>query len=62
MRPENCGQRVATLLMYLSTPEEGGETVFPRASTRVDGPGWSQCAKSGLAVKPRKGDAMLFYK
>jgi prolyl 4-hydroxylase len=25
------GQRVCTVLMYLTTPEEGGETVFPQA-------------------------------
>lgn len=25
------GQRVLTMLMYLSTPEEGGETTFPNA-------------------------------
>ena len=30
-RPETGGQRVATVLMYLATPEEGGETVFPNA-------------------------------
>jgi hypothetical protein len=47
--------------MYLSTPEEGGETVFPRASTKVAGPGWSECAREGLAVKPAAGDALLFY-
>jgi hypothetical protein len=47
--------------MYLSTPEAGGETVFPRASTKVSGPGWSDCAREGLAVKPVAGDALLFY-
>jgi hypothetical protein len=42
----------------------GGETVFPDAdkSARVSGPGWSDCAKQGLAHKPRKGDALLFYR
>lgn len=34
-RPENGGQRVATVLMYLATPEEGGETVFPYAEKKV---------------------------
>lgn len=27
---ENGGNRMATVLMYLSVPEEGGETVFPK--------------------------------
>ena len=50
--------------MYLSTPEEGGETVFPNVEPeqRVSGPGWSECAREGLAVKPRRGDALLFYR
>ena len=39
------GQRVGTLLMYLATPEEGGETFFP---------------ESGLAVQALKGNALLF--
>jgi prolyl 4-hydroxylase len=60
-RPENGGQRVATVLMYLTTPEEGGETVFPKAQIKTTGPGWSDCAKEGLAVKATKGDALLFY-
>ncbi|KAF6262892.1 hypothetical protein COO60DRAFT_1493280 [Scenedesmus sp. NREL 46B-D3] len=62
-RPENGGQRVVTVLMYLATPEEGGETVFPNVdeSLRVSGQGWSDCAKQGLAHKPVKGDALMFY-
>ncbi len=40
------GQRVATILMYLSDVEEGGETVFP---------------KIDLKVPPKKGHAILFY-
>ena len=47
--------------MYLTTPEEGGETVFPSASRRVDGPQWSECAREGFAVKAKRGDALLFY-
>lgn len=62
-RPENGGQRVVTVLMYLATPEEGGETVFPNVdeSLRVSGEGWSDCARQGLAHKPVKGDALMFY-
>ena len=40
------GQRIATLIMYLHTTKEGGETIFPKA---------------GVHVTPIKGDAVLFY-
>lgn len=40
------GQRVATLLVYLNTPEQGGETIFPKARVSID---------------PSKGKAVLFY-
>lgn len=59
--PSLGGQRVATMLMYLSTPGEGGETVFPYAQNRVSGPEWSDCALKGFAAKPVKGNALLFY-
>lgn len=60
-RAENGGQRIATVLMYLTTPLEGGETVFPGAEKKVEGPGWSECARRGLAVHPKRGAALLFY-
>jgi hypothetical protein len=42
----------------------GGETVFPDVSAdlKVSGPGWSDCALQGLAHKPQKGDALMFYR
>ena len=51
----------ATVLMYLSTPEKGGETVFPKGLPRAEGPTYSECAHEGMAFKPVKGDALLFY-
>jgi len=45
--------RYITFLMYLNTPEEGGETAFREA----------QCfgRKEALSFKARKGEAMFFY-
>lgn len=40
------GQRVATLILYLNTPQKGGETVFPKIDKKV---------------KAEKGNAVLFY-
>lgn len=53
------GQRVATMLMYLSDNVEGGETFFPSA-----GSGECSCGGKmvkGICVKPTKGDAVLFW-
>ncbi|KAH8519746.1 hypothetical protein H0E87_001253 [Populus deltoides] len=54
-------QRVASFLLYLSSVEEGGETMFPfeNGSTVSSGFEYKQCV--GLKVKPRQGDGLLFY-
>ncbi|GER30169.1 2-oxoglutarate (2OG) and Fe(II)-dependent oxygenase superfamily protein [Striga asiatica] len=61
------GHRTATVLMYLTDVKKGGETVFPSAeesprrrsvSTDID---LSECGRQGPSVKPRKGDALLFF-
>ncbi|KAJ4964796.1 hypothetical protein NE237_016645 [Protea cynaroides] len=61
----NGGQRIATVLMYLSDVEEGGETVFPAAKANFSSVPWwnelSECGKEGLSVKPKMGDALLFW-
>lgn len=56
------GHRYATVLLYL-TDVAGGETVFPLAEEFDDtkDPTLSECARKGIAVKPRKGDALLFF-
>jgi prolyl 4-hydroxylase len=69
--PNGNSQRVATVLMFLSSLEEGegGETVFPlnsawatpeqeKAAAKRN---MSECARRGPAVTPREGDAILFW-
>ena len=62
--PSEGGQRVVTALMYLATPEEGGETVFPDAQVQAPppqegSPPPSACASKGLVNKAYKGDMIM---
>ena len=55
----------AVVTLFLQAAEEGGETVFPKVN--APGPGESpaassaSCASTGLALKPKRGDALLVY-
>lgn len=65
--------RLATVLLYLNEPQEGGETAFPVAGNETfsaeaweRGEGWKcnlaqNCHKSNLVIKPEKGKAILWY-
>lgn len=57
-------QRIATVLVYLSDVEEGGETVFKKEG--IDGADraitdWRNCDDGSFKYKPRQGDAVLFW-
>lgn len=52
-------------LLVSSDVEEGGETVFPSAKVFSSSLPWytelSECGKKGLSIKPKMGDALLFW-
>eukprot|EP00798_Chlamydomonas_sp_ICE-L_P023224 gene23224-30445_t len=63
-KDDNGGNRACTVLMYLNSVEEGGETIFPMVPVGTNQSmetGFSECAMQGLAYKPQKGDALAFW-
>lgn len=46
VKPEQGGQRIGTVLIYLNDVPAGGETVFPKA---------------GVSIVPKKGSAVYFH-
>ncbi|KAF9618729.1 hypothetical protein IFM89_002424, partial [Coptis chinensis] len=49
---------MATVVLYLSNVSHGGETLFSKPSQLKEDT-WSECARTGYAVKPLKGNALL---
>jgi prolyl 4-hydroxylase len=69
---DNGGKRIATILMFLHEPTEGGETSFvmgkplAKVKRRIEETKaeFSDCGYrggKGFAVKPKVGDAILFF-
>jgi prolyl 4-hydroxylase len=56
--------RIATMLIYLEAPDEGGETIFPLegkdGEENLKGYTFKTCDR-GYLYKPRSGDAVLFW-
>jgi hypothetical protein len=55
------GQTLATLLVYLNDVDKGGLTRFGKLSSSTTNSGHIDKSESALAIRPRKGDALLFF-
>ncbi|CAL5366783.1 unnamed protein product [Camellia sinensis] len=53
--------QIASFLLYLSSVEEGGETMFPFENGLNLDANYDYRKCVGLKVKPRRGDGLLFY-
>ncbi|THF96522.1 hypothetical protein TEA_025153 [Camellia sinensis var. sinensis] len=60
MIPRSHGE-IASFLLYLSSVEEGGETMFPFENGLNLDANYDYRKCVGLKVKPRRGDGLLFY-
>ena len=56
----NGHNRFITVIFFLNTVRDGGETVFPFAYDKSAFSDWGSCER-GLRVKPVRGDAIIFY-
>ncbi|KAL7108378.1 hypothetical protein ACP275_06G108800 [Erythranthe tilingii] len=55
---EEVGQPLlATVILYLSNVSQGGQIIFPQSTKTM----WSDCTKSSEILKPRKGNAVVFF-
>ncbi|KAI3974943.1 hypothetical protein MKX01_005054 [Papaver californicum] len=55
---------MATVVLYLSNVNRGGEILFLESelkNTQEKDETWSDCSRKGYAVKPMKGNALLFF-
>jgi len=58
---------MATLLVYLTDVDEGGETCFPQIRSVPTTPAaqgaasWYLKANGGLCIRPKRGTALLFF-